>query len=107
MTIKIVINTIYYLAMRKAMPDRIPAAHHGLDSLYTILSRLGGGRGPAYYERLVARVADNVWRGYITPEGARNSYGVAIDPKTFAVNEAEGNLAVTRIRLSDSDMTPA
>ena len=35
MTIKTVIDTVY-LAMSKAMPDRIPAAHHGSNGLYIL-----------------------------------------------------------------------
>jgi N-methylhydantoinase B len=38
MTIKTVIDTIY-LAMSQAMPDRIPAAHHGSNGMYTIFGR--------------------------------------------------------------------
>ena len=38
MTIKTVIDTIY-LAMSAAMPDRIPAAHHGSNGMYTIFGR--------------------------------------------------------------------
>jgi N-methylhydantoinase B len=38
MTIKTVIDTIY-LALSTAMPDRIPAAHHGSNGMYTIFGR--------------------------------------------------------------------
>lgn len=38
MTIKTVIDTVY-LAMSQAMPDRIPAAHHGSNGMYTIFGR--------------------------------------------------------------------
>jgi N-methylhydantoinase B len=38
MTIKTVIDTIY-LAMSQAMPERIPAAHHGSNGMYTIFGR--------------------------------------------------------------------
>lgn len=38
MTIKTVIDTIY-LAMSQAMPDRIPAAHHGSNGLYIMFGK--------------------------------------------------------------------
>jgi len=38
MTIKTVIDTIY-LAMSRAMPDRIPAAHHGSNGLYIMFGK--------------------------------------------------------------------
>ncbi len=38
MTIKTVIDTIY-LAMSQAMPDRIPAAHHGSNGLYILFGK--------------------------------------------------------------------
>jgi N-methylhydantoinase B len=52
------------------------------------LSAGGGGRFPAW-ERPVERVVEDVRQGYITPEGARRDYGVAIDPATLAVDAAE------------------
>jgi len=45
----------------------------------------GGGRFPAW-ERPVARVEEDVRQGYITADGARKDYGVAIDPATFVVD---------------------
>jgi N-methylhydantoinase B len=42
------------------------------------LSAGGGGRGPAY-EREVSRVVEDVLHGYVTLEGARRDYGVALD----------------------------
>ena len=38
MTIKTVIDTVY-LAMSQAMPDRIPAAHHGSNGLYILFGK--------------------------------------------------------------------
>jgi N-methylhydantoinase B len=51
------------------------------------LSAGGGGRFPAW-ERPVARVVEDVRQGYVTVEGARQRYGVALDPATLAVDEA-------------------
>jgi N-methylhydantoinase B len=48
----------------------------------------GGGRWPAW-ERPIARVVEDVRQGYVTADGARRDYGVAIDGATLAVDEAE------------------
>jgi hypothetical protein len=34
-------------------------------------------------------VTEDVRRGYVSPEGARRDYGVAIDPATFKVDAEE------------------
>jgi N-methylhydantoinase B len=51
------------------------------------LSAGGGGRFPAW-QRPVARVVDDVRQGYVTADGARQHYGVALDPVTLKVDEA-------------------
>lgn len=48
----------------------------------------GGGRGHAF-NRPAQKVVDDVRLGYVTIEGARRDYGVAIDSETFEVIEAE------------------
>ena len=47
----------------------------------------GGGFGPAH-ERSAARVVEDVRQGYVSVEAARKDYGVAVDPATFALDEA-------------------
>jgi N-methylhydantoinase B len=46
----------------------------------------GGGFGPPI-ERPVDKVAHDVRQGYVTPDAAKEFYGVVVDPKTFAVDE--------------------
>jgi N-methylhydantoinase B len=48
----------------------------------------GGGFGPPW-ERPADRVREDVRQGYVTPESAREAYGVALDPDTFEIDEAE------------------
>ncbi len=48
----------------------------------------GGGYGNPL-ERDPELVANDVTEGYISIESAKKDYGVAIDPATLAVNEAE------------------
>ena len=50
-----------------------------------LLSAGGGGRNPPT-KRPVARVMDDVRQGYVTIEGARQDYGVVIDPRTLDVD---------------------
>ncbi len=54
---------------------------------YLLRSGGGGGYGPAW-ERPAEKVAEDVRQGYVTPEAAADSYGVVIDPKSFAVDKA-------------------
>jgi len=55
----------------------------------------GGGYGPAF-ERDPAQVQADFLNGYITVDGARRDYGVAIEPATGEVNGAE----TRRLRMS-------
>ena len=71
-----------------------------------LLSAGGGGRGPAY-ERPVARVIDDVRRGYVTVEGARRDYGVAVEPITFAVDEAKTALLRAEMKAENPGRTTA
>ncbi len=48
----------------------------------------GGGYGPAW-ERDIEAVQDDVKQGYVSAQAARDLYGVAIDPETLIVDEAE------------------
>jgi N-methylhydantoinase B len=57
------------------------------DAVVEFLSAGGGGRFPAW-QRPVARVVEDVRQGYVTVDGARKDYGVALDPETLAVDEA-------------------
>jgi N-methylhydantoinase B len=59
--------------------------------------RSGGGGGyGAPWERDVAAVQEDVRQGYVTVSAASELYGVAIDPVTFAVDEA----ATRRLRAA-------
>lgn len=55
------------------------------DAIVEFLSAGGGGRFPAW-QRPIERVVDDVRQGYVTAAGARQDYGVAIDPDTLAVD---------------------
>jgi N-methylhydantoinase B len=48
----------------------------------------GGGYGPPW-QRDIAAVRDDVKQGYVSAKAARDLYGVAIDPETLVVDEAE------------------
>jgi N-methylhydantoinase B len=48
----------------------------------------GGGFGDPF-EREIVRVQEDVRQGYVTVCAARRDYGVAIDPVSFEVDEAE------------------
>ncbi|MEO1103628.1 MAG: hydantoinase B/oxoprolinase family protein, partial [Pseudomonadota bacterium] len=48
----------------------------------------GGGYGPPT-ERDTAAVQEDVRAGYVSLERARSDYGVALDPKTLAIDETE------------------
>jgi len=48
----------------------------------------GGGYGPPH-ERPADKVREEVEAGLISPAAARAAYGVAVDPATFALDQAE------------------
>lgn len=55
----------------------------------TIVNLTGGGGGWGNpFERDPARVAEDVRQGFVSPERARQDYGVVVDTITFGVNEA-------------------
>jgi len=53
----------------------------------TNLTGGGGGWGNAF-EREPERVAEDVKQGFVSVDAAKRDYGVVVDPKTFAVDEA-------------------
>ena len=55
------------------------------DDAFTL--RAGGGFGPPR-ERDSRKVAEDVRQGYVSPHAARELYGVVVDEKTFALDEA-------------------
>ena len=55
---------------------------------YRLRSGGGGGYGPPW-QRDIAAVRDDVKQGYVSAKAARDLYGVAIDPETLVVDEAE------------------
>jgi N-methylhydantoinase B len=62
-----------------------------------ILSPGGGGWGPPY-ARDVERVERDVRYGYVSPERALRDYGVAIDPRSLAVDPNATREARSRLR---------
>ncbi|MDP2726682.1 MAG: hydantoinase B/oxoprolinase family protein, partial [Dehalococcoidia bacterium] len=48
----------------------------------------GGGFGDPY-ERPAERVVDDVRNGMVSPEKAREDYGVVVDPVTFQLDEKQ------------------
>jgi 5-oxoprolinase (ATP-hydrolysing) len=48
----------------------------------------GGGGWGEPHEREIEAVRRDVLRGFVSPEAARESYGVIVDPNTFEVDEA-------------------
>jgi N-methylhydantoinase B len=55
------------------------------DATVELLSAGGGGRNPPT-KRPVGRVLEDVRQGYVTVEGAKQDYGVVIDPQTLEVD---------------------
>ena len=64
--------------------------------MYRQVAGGGGGYGDPRL-RPVARVAEEVRYGTISSASAREEYGVAVDPETGAVDEAE----TARLRQQD------
>jgi N-methylhydantoinase B len=65
--------------------------------------RIGSGGGGGYglpWERAVAKVQEDVRQGYVSAAKAAELYGVAIDPETFAVDEAGTEKLRARMRAS-------
>lgn len=61
----------------------------------------GGGWGDPF-ERPAERVRDDVLRRFVTLEGARNDYGVVLDPETLTVDDA----ATQRLRSAPRPPRP-
>jgi N-methylhydantoinase B len=57
------------------------------EDAFRISSGGGGGYGSSF-ERPVEDVAEDVRQGYVSVTAAAEKYGVAVDPKTFAVDQA-------------------
>ena len=55
---------------------------------FTLRAGGGGGFGSPL-ERPVERVAEDVRQGYVSPQAARESYGVVLDPQTLRVDAGE------------------
>jgi len=69
--------------LSKDMRHDVPAG-----TVYVQAAGGGGGYGPPF-ERPAAKVADEVRGGVVSAASARRDYGVAVDPGTGAVDEAE------------------
>jgi N-methylhydantoinase B len=71
----------------------VPGNPYGLTQLdpgdVVVMDAAGGGGCGDPFERDPDLVARDVREGYVTPERARSDYGVALDPETFAVDQAE------------------
>jgi N-methylhydantoinase B len=65
---------------------KVLVAQLGAGDAYGMRSGGGGGYGDPY-ERPAAAVAEDVRQGYVSAKAAKELYGVAVDPATFAVNE--------------------
>ena len=64
---------------------------------FRISSGGGGGYG-APFERPIEDVREDVRQGYVTAKAAAERYGVVIDPKTFAIDQA----ATDKLRASQN-----
>jgi N-methylhydantoinase B len=80
-----------YRSRLKDLVSDIPAG-----TVYRQVAGGGGGYGDPRL-RPVARVAEEVRYGTISAQSARDAYGVAVDPETGAVDEAE----TARLRQQD------
>lgn len=68
---------------------RVGSAYEPMGTDEVLVNNSGGGGGWGDpFRRSVAAVLDDVREGYVTPEGARRDYGVAIDVATMVVDEA-------------------
>lgn len=67
-----------------------------------LLSGGGGGRGYPE-ERDPQKVLEDVRQGYVTIEGARRDYGVAVLPATLALDEAETRALREKMRAARSE----
>ena len=65
-------------------------------AIVEFLSAGGGGRFPPW-RRPEERVVEDVRQGYVTAEGARRDYGVAIDPQTLAIDRAATGMLRARM----------
>jgi len=72
-----------YRATTKDMIGDVPAG-----TLYVQEASGGGGYGPPT-ERPADKVAEEVANGIVSVEAAREQYGVAVDPETLELDEAE------------------
>ncbi|MGH7033340.1 MAG: hydantoinase B/oxoprolinase family protein, partial [Stellaceae bacterium] len=54
---------------------------------YSVRSGGGGGYGAAW-ERPAETVAEDVRQGYVSAEEAEKLYGVVVDAKSFAIDQA-------------------
>ena len=61
----------------------------GTASTVITLELPGGGGHGSPLTRDPVRVAADVREGYVSPERAREDYGVVLDPITLAVDEAQ------------------
>ena len=77
------VTTSNAVALPPKLSRLVPA-----DTVVTLELPGGGGYGPPA-ARDPARVAEDVREGYVSVEQAREVYGVAVDPATLAVREAE------------------
>jgi N-methylhydantoinase B len=73
---------------------KVLVAHLKEGEAFSLRAGGGGGFGNPF-ERPAERVAEDVRQEYVSVENARALYGVVVDPKTFAVDEA----ATKRLRL--------
>ena len=75
-------------------------------AIVTMYSAGGGGRSPAWL-RDPDRVLDDVRMGYVTIDGARRDYGVAIDPVRLEIDHATTVRLRSAMRAGGADVATA
>jgi N-methylhydantoinase B len=84
-------NSIF--TIRNGKPDtnlpnaKVLVAHLKKGDGYVVRSGGGGGFGVPW-ERAPEKVAEDVRQGYVSVEAARDRYGVAVNPETYAIDVA-------------------
>jgi N-methylhydantoinase B len=74
-------------ADERTLTSKVAGLRLKQDDVFSFSLGGGGGWGDPFV-REPNRVRQDVVRGYVSPEGARDDYGVVIDPHTFAVDTA-------------------
>jgi N-methylhydantoinase B len=82
-----------YFILNEGSPEQVTVTEAcydvkiGKGNVIFVQSGAGGGWGDPL-ERVPALVAEDVRNGYVSVDGARRDYGVALDPQTLGVDQA-------------------